>query len=291
MAKATVKPFSLGKLSALAVGGGVPNGEYQCTFAIIMHKGEKSPVARPGLQVTFKPMKGGEPVQWFYGFGTGMEKIWAPNAEGTGIVPLPGVENIEAPKAGSNYGVFLKEAYNAGLPENFYNDDVSVLNPSNVYVKNIPEPEERKTFKKTANSAEGAGAQPEEDRARTIAVITAFLDGGKPWEGTVSEITSKAPVKPNGKAGKATVAVTVAADEEHDPEAALNAALEHVFTAKPEGCSKVQMNTSIFEFLQKNYSDEVAQMIQTDILSVPAELAAVLDGVGMKVAGFKVVPK
>lgn len=287
MAKAIVKAFSLGKLSALAQGGGVPNGEYQCTFSIVMHKGEKSPVARPGLQATFKPMRGGEPIQWFYGFGTGMEKVWAPNAEGTGIVPLAGVENVEAPKAGSNYGIFLKEAYNAGLPENFYDDDCSVLNPCNVAIKNIPEPEERKGFAKKANSAEGAGVQEDDRVNRTIAVISAFLDGGKPWEGEVAEIKA---VKPNGKAnGKAAVAAA-APDTEADPEAALNEALGEVLKASPDGCSKVQLNQKVFAHITTHYGDEMAQMIMTDILSVPAELAAVLANVGMKVSGFKVVP-
>lgn len=307
---ATKNGFRIGDLAALAVGGGFPEGDYiAADFTVMKHQAEnkagvKVGAERLGVMVTFLPME--DPREenkrtQFYSFGSSAIQSWAPNPEtGKGIVALPGGKGGGI-YASTNYGIFLKSLYDAGLPTNVFEDDFSVLDGTWVHIANIPEPEERKGFASTS-SGEG-GEEPR--RANFIPVVTEIKDDGKPWEGgggvpeveeaaaPVKKVAGKAPVKPAAKpvaaAPKKAAPATETADDDEVTAAAING-VSTVLEKSPDGVPKMMLRTGTFKAVTKAANEEMAGAVIEAFFKTDKALEGLVSQLGYTINGLKVEP-
>ena len=158
---------NFGSLDMYVAGGGLPEGKYVwANLDVRMHQstdrqtGVNKGAPRLGVMITLLPLE--NPVEeamreQFYSFGSTADKSFAPNKEGTGIVPVPGGPGTTLNNS-TNWAYLLKSMYgSAGLPEGIFVNDVSTLIGTHVHMTNVPEPEERgKGFVNKAATGEAA---------------------------------------------------------------------------------------------------------------------------------------
>lgn len=180
---------NFGDLGVYATGGfNVPEGDYALRFETMMYAAPAGPnrpsrAERLGIMITYFPMHGdswGEPMHKFLSMGSKAHESFMPHPEtGKGIVRRP--DGAGGQLTGkSNWGIVLDSMYQAGMPKGVFQNDVTVIDGIWVHVQSIPEPEERKGFAKNQTAEV---EQEERQGGGMIPVITALLDGGKPWEG------------------------------------------------------------------------------------------------------------
>jgi hypothetical protein len=297
--------FMFGDLNAYSSGGMIPEGDYWLKdltiqmFQATKQTGQNVGPARLGVMITYGDMGGGEDRTQFYSLGSKAHESWAPNTENGGktLVPIPGGPGTP-PNASTNWAVWVKSMFDSGLPQGILADDLSVLEGSHVHVANVPEPEERKGFvSKTGEAAV-------EERQRTIAVVTEIKDDGKPWEGTGGEPQPKD--KPNGKAGRPTVAAhpapraatpsspaaqpaTASATDDDVNTNAVNA-ISAVLEKNPNGLKKLQLRTGTFKELNGTVGQGMANKVLNEYFGSDKALNGVLNELGYTVKGIDIVP-
>jgi len=288
--------FNFGDLSNYSSGGGIPEGDYVWTdLSVQMYQAKKQDTganvgpARLGVMITLVPLAGGDERTQFYSLGSNADKSWAPNPEtGKGIVAIPGGPGTP-PNASTNWAVLVKSLMDSGLPNGILQDDLSVLEGIHVHMANVPEPEERKGF--VAKTGEAA----DDNRPKTIAVVTEIKDDGKPWEGTGGVPEAKAAVAPNGsarsaakKSTAASASTATAASESDDVlEAAINGASE-VLGKSPNGCTKLLFRTGTFKAVNTAVGQEMAQKVINTYFSSDDKLNSLLQQLGYEVSGTQV---
>lgn len=302
-AKGKVVGFNFGDKSAYSSGGGLPEGDYIWTdLTVMMHQytkldGSPAGPARLGVMITLKPMGEGEDHTQFYPLGSKAHESWAPNpATGKGIVPIPGGPGTP-PNNGTNWMVLLKSLWDSGLPEGIVQDDLSVLEGVWVHMANVPEPEERKSFKSKTGEAAG------DDRVKMIPVVTEIKDDGKPWEGTGGIPEDKPAPKGKGTTAKpAATATTVklasaktttatAPDKEEGGEEVETAAItgiSEVLEKNPNGCPKLILRTGTFKSVKTAHGDELANAVMNKYFATDPALTGILSTLGYTLVGSQV---
>lgn len=309
VAAKAVPAISLLDLSMYVGGGGLPEGNYALEFMIKMHQavdkvtGANRGGERLGVMVTAHSLTdtNAEPRQQFYSMGTKAHEAFAPNPDtGKSLVAVAGGTGASTLSPQTNWAYLLKSLYDAGMPEDLKSNDLTVLDGVWVHVHSIPEPEERKAFK-TSNVAE---TSQEDRRPGTISIVSEILPKGAPWEdngGGIPEkgaapATTAAAVKPNGKAlGKvATTPVAPAPQpdggvtDEELMELALQGATT-VLEANVSGVSKLQMKSGMFKAISADYEEEIASQVINAFFKSDDDLNGVVNQLGYKVSGVKVV--
>lgn len=287
---------NFGSLDMYVAGGGLPEGDYiWADLDVRMHQatdrvtGSNKGAARLGVMITLLDLN--NPVEetmrtQFYSFGTGADKSFAPNAAGTGIVPVPGGPATTFPNS-TNWAIMLKSLYDCSLPEGIFTNDVTALKGMHVHMANVPEPEERKGFQSKAATGEAA---VEERRAGTIAVVTEIKDDGKPWEGTGGVPEAKPAVKANGKVSTmpkktAAPAPAEAIEDDDDIAAAAINGITEVLTAKPDGCPKLALKIGTLQAVKKAQGEDMASAVIDAYFGDDASLNGLLGQLGYVVAG------
>lgn len=272
---------NFGDLGFYSGGFTLPEGDYTLTFKVQnfdgFGTGKKGPM-RLGVMLDAQASDG-EVKQVFYSMGSKADQSYAPNpSTGKGLVPIPG-----GPGGGlnnsTNWMVFLKSLYDAGLPQGVFTNDLGVLDGVKVHMVQIPEPEDRKGFQSATGEA---GQEPRQNQK--IAVVSEILDGGKPWETGQAQTKPAAAAKPT-----AAPAPVQEASADDDVLTAALAGLEVVLTKSPNGCTKLLARTGTFAAVSGAYSAEMATAVIDTYFSSDDALNTALGQLGYKVAGPKVV--
>lgn len=157
----------------------VPDGDYCLFFDVRNHQGKDTNVkARLGVMAQAYPLSDpkAEPLQQFYSMGSGADKSFVPSPSGTGLVPIPGAPAFNLNDK-TNWNMLRSSMLASGAPE--FGDDISLWNGVWVHVTNVPEPAERKGFGGAAT-----GEVQQEQRNRTVPVVSEIYPDGQPWAGT-----------------------------------------------------------------------------------------------------------
>lgn len=207
-------------------GGSIPEGDYALEFILKMHQAVKRDTgqavgkARLGVLVRLHPVdaetgeRTGETLEKFYSMGGKAHESFMPGEDGKSLVPVAGAR-FNTLYGQSNWNELRKSLVNCApeivtdLPEN----DLTALDGTWAHMNNVPEPEERKSFKsKTADvDDEGDDAGP---KGNGMVLVCAEIKA-KPWEGgggipegdVVKEEKPKAAAKPVAKAAAKPTAV------------------------------------------------------------------------------------
>jgi hypothetical protein len=287
-------------------GYGLPDGDYCLFFDVRMFQaknaaGQTRGPQRLGVMVSAYDLADPRPEnvrEQFYSMGTNADKCFAPNPEtGKGLVAIPGAPGVTLNHS-TNWALFLKSLYDSGLFSGMAEPpsltDFTVIDGIHVHTTQVDEPEERKGFRSTTGEAAMEGQQ---EGPKKIAVITAILDSGKPWEGTgglpeapaapapvpAKVTTIKAPVKVNGKPQPVPpVAAAEAGDEaevlmEH-ASAAMAAVLAQ--TKYANGCSTLILKTNTFAEAKKAADEPTANKVVKQFFATDEALNRVLGPLG-----------
>lgn len=313
--------LNFGELEFYSGGFNLPEGNYCVFFDVRMHAGTKqdgTPAGpeRLGVMLHAYPIaedgtpQGDEAMEKFLSMGGKANQTYAPDpntadANGwcKGLALVPGGPGAQ-PNNSTNWAMFLKSLYDCALPKGVFTNDLSVIDGIWIHTANVPEPEERKGFGQSTGEVE----QQQRKGPSLIPVVTAILDGGKPWEGTGGLIEAKAPAKkaapaakaPAPKAGlKATPkaparpapapAAAAAVDEDATKTAAVNA-IGEVLGDAPNGIAKLVLRTKVFTKVKEAEGEEMAQAVASSIFADDATLNGVLAEVGYSVQGAQIKP-
>lgn len=290
-------------------GGRLPEGNYALEFMVQMHQatnpdGSAKGPARLGIMLHAHPLDGGEVREQFLGMGRNADKSFAPNAQGKGLVPVPGGPSTSLPGS-TNWGIFRDSLENCDpAVADIFTNDISVLDGIHVHIQNVPEPEERKSFAQNNTTGDVANAnQPRQPGF--VPVVTEILEGGKPWEGggglpeaeeakpaakAGAKPAAKAPVKAATKPAAKAAPVEEAADEETIKTAAITG-IDAYLSANVKGGPKVLLKTAALKKMKADFGDEIAQQAMETFIADDEQLAALLDEMEYAIAGPTVKPK
>ena len=265
--------INFGDMNMYVAGGGLPDGDYIARdFSVMMYQAKNAAGAnqgppRLGVMITYLPLSDPKPDNertQFYSMGGKADQSFAPNPEtGKGLVAIPGAVGATLNHS-TNWALYLKSLYDSGLEAGIFSNDLSVLDGVHVHVQNVPEPEERKGFAQS-QTGEAAG-MPQEDRKRTIAIVTEIKDGGKPWEGGGGVPTGAAPTptKPTAKVAAKVAAPAAETGDSEDIHTAAIDGVSDVLTKKPNGLPRLGLRTETFNAVKKKLGDDMAgNVIQT----------------------------
>lgn len=284
----------------------LPKGMYALEFHTKLHQPTKqdgSNVGNPrlGVMVNAHPINEsgestGDMMEQFFSMGSKAHLSFAPDAQGKGLVPVPGAPAGTAPR-NTNWNFFLKSLYDAGLPKGIFENDITTIDGIWVQTDQVPEPEERKGYASQAATGEAAAEQGERRGSGMIPVVTEIVEGGKPWEGggglptaeaaPVAKAAPKAAAKP---VAKPAVKVSPAPEpepagaDEDTATAAVNA-VTSVLEANPDGLPKLKFRTETFKAATKAVGGEVAQAILDTFFGNDESLNSILGQLGYEVKG------
>lgn len=291
-------------LDMYKAGGGLPEGDYMLTFNIVMHSGfgQQTSNLPPRLGVMIDCVSlddpSAEPRKQFYSMGSNADKSFAPSPDGKGLIAVPGGP-AQSLNDQTNWAMFNKSLYDAGLPENLATNNFEVIDGIHVHMANVSAPEARKSFKSTIGEA--AGLPNDQNRPQTVAIVTEIKDDGKPWEGTggvpvagkkaapkaaVKAVAGK-PVAAVAKAKAAPVAAAAAPDD--DVEAVAQSAAGEVFEKSPNGLKKAMFRMGVFKHIKATSGDDMAQAVQETFFATDEALDALLAPLGYQVNGHDIV--
>lgn len=300
-------------------GLGLPEGDYAMGFHTQMFQPMKqngTPVGAAFLAVMMtaypidrdgNPIPGAEATEHPLGCGAKTHESFIPSADGKGFDTVAGGSGIGM-NENCNWSLFRKSLLNSGLPPGTLTNDLGVIDGVWVHTRNIPEPEERKAFRKTKSAtgeaalqAQNAAAEPE--RNRMCVTVVEILEGGKPWEGT-GGLPGEAPAPAAKTAARPAAAATraaapaaaarrapaAAADEvsEEDLKAAAINGIGEVLAKEPNGCFRVKLRTGTFESISKVHGDDMANAVLATYFEDDGSLNALLGEVGYVVAGARI---
>lgn len=289
-----------------SAGGGLPEGDYLLTFDVQMYQaqtqaGVKRGAERLGVMLSATPVNGSgeaidEPKTKFYSFGSKAHLSFSPDPNtGKGIVAIPGGAGAQ-PTNKSNWAYLLKSLYDSGMPKGIFTNDFTVLDGMLVHMHEVPEPEERKSFKKTAATGEAAldGADEQQGNGK-MSIVSEIKGGVEWWEGdAVAAAPAAAKAGPKAVAAKAAApkakaAPAAAAEEVDAAEAAVNA-VGSVLEASPNGCAKLLLKTKTFTAVKGAHGDDMAQAVIDGFFGSDADLNGLLNQLGYQVTGQQIKP-
>lgn len=308
-------------------GLGLPEGDYALGFHTQMFQPTKQngqPVGQPFLCVmlTAYPIDSngaliGEISEHPLGVGRKAHMSFVPSTDGKGFDAVPG-----GPATGmndmTNWSIFRKSMRDCGLPDGILANDLTVLDGIWVHTRNVPEPEERTALRSSTGEAalRAASGQAEDNRVKLIPTVVEIKANGKPWEGTggIPGETAPAATPAGRRVAPRTAAPAAAAPGSRriapgaqaqapagnghatdvSDEDMMNAALEGLtdFLVKPanaNGVTKVALRAGAFTELSKKQGDEMAQAVVETFFSDDAMLNSVLNQLGYKVFGPRVI--
>lgn len=291
---------NFGNLDFYAGQSSLPKGRYALFFEVGMEPARDGRQTTPRLGITITAHHLEAPYDktpHFVSLGSKAHLSFAPDPKtGKSLIPIPGGP-ASTLQRNTNWHLFLKSLYDAGLPFGVFTDDFSTLDGVWVQTDNIPEPEERKAYATTAATGE-AGAE-ERKGSGLVPVVSEILEGGMPWEGgggmpggsgvgspakTKSNATPKAPSK------KAEAPTAPAPDEDNDDlDAVTDAVVKVLGESTTPSMSKLQLRTSVFKILQKSAGAEGAQK-GMEVFGSDDKLSGILGPLGYAVKGSKVEP-
>lgn len=290
---------NFGSLDMYKAGGGLPEGDYMNTHTLVMHSGFGQTTSnlppRLGVMIDCVSLDdaGAEPRKQFYSLGGNADKSFAPDATGKMLVAVPGGPATSLNDQ-TNWAMYVKSLYDAGLPENLFTNDLSVIDGIHVHMANVPAPEARKSFKSTIGEA--AGLPNDQNRPQTVAIVTEIKDDGKPWEGTGGvpvagkKAVPKAAVK--AVAGKPVAAVAKAKTQpegDDDAESVATSAIADMIAKYPSGGTRVQFRVGAFGAVKAKHGAEMANTVITDYFGDDETLDSILNALGYQVSGDKIV--
>lgn len=306
--KQAAAEVNFGDISMYVAGAAIAEGNYALEF-LVMNEQEtenyKPKVPRIGVQVTAHSISDPKEVKSkFLSMGSKAHETFAPNPEtGKGLVLKAGVQGGGTIPSSCNWALFLKSMYDCGLPQGIFTNDVSVLDGVHVHLANVPESEERRGFKNKKAATSEVEEEPKFDGPRTTLSVTEILEGGAPWEGgggipdadatpapapkTVGKVAPK-PIA--GKpAAKAPVAAAAVVGDEEIMASAING-VTAVIEKNPNGVGKIILRTGTFKAVSAADGDEMAQAVIDTFFGSDDALNTVIEQLGYKVEGIKVVP-
>lgn len=184
-----VKGVSIGNLDFYTGGLGIPAGNYVLFFENQLFAGTRADgtsagEARLGVMVSAYPFEDLEhPKTQFLSYGSNAHKSFMvdPDSQGMKILPIPGAPGAAGNLNNqTNWYFFLKSMYDQGMPPEYLDDDLSVIQGIWATISQVDEPAGRKDFRaKTGESAFGG----DEKRNNKIPIIAEVLPDGSPWEG------------------------------------------------------------------------------------------------------------
>lgn len=276
MPKKTSTYFDFGSLENYsATGGGLPPSKYAMFFEFVMRTPQdKQGNAKGATHLSAKALcydlvkPGDEPREQFWGMGKKAHESWLPDPEDPKRLvaveggPGGGLDNR------TNWYIFLKSMYDAGLPNGTLADEVgptiAALDGVWVLTGEVPEPAERQGMSSGAASGEVAGAPRQLGK---IAVVVDFVDEGKPWEGG-----GGMPKVGKAAAAKATTGKPVAKkkadpepEEEAEPEtetdgidlaSVAESALSEVLGKNENGMSRLKLKIESLKVANKKFGEE-----------------------------------
>lgn len=281
-----------------SAGGGLPEGDYSLDFTVQMYQaqtqsGQNRGGERLGVMVEATPINGegtaiDEAKTKFYSFGSKAHLSFAPDPNtGKGLVAVPGGAGAQLTNK-SNWAYFLKSLYDSGMPKGVFTNDFSVLDGVQVHMHEVPEPEERKSFKRTAATGEAALDGGDERAGNGKMTIVSEIKGGVEWWGnetpapTGPKAVAKAPTKAPTKAAPAAEAIDAS-------EAAVNA-VGSVLEGAPNGCAKLLLKTKTFTAVKEAHGDEMAQAVIDGYFGSDTDLNTLLNQLGYQVTGQQIKP-
>lgn len=297
---------NIGDLAMYVGGASVPEGNYALGFTVQYEQATERytpKVPRIGFLLTCHPLDGGETKTKFLSMGTKAHEVFAPDPDtgkGVVIVPEPKGPAIISPMSG--WGIFLKSMYDCGLPIGIFTNDVTSLDGVHVHLANVPEPEERKGFAKTAISEVDEEIRKGNSMTLNVTEIIGLGEGGTPWEGGggIPDVAAPKPTKPNGSAGVAkpvvnkgiakAIAPAPAAISDEDLQEAAQAGVADVLgqEANANGAFAVAIRTGTFKYVNQNYGEDVAQAVSTFLLQ-DENLDGIAQLLGYTLKGKRVV--
>ncbi len=295
--------INFGNLDMYVAGGGIPDGDYIAkNHEVLMYQAKNAAGAnqgppRLGVMITFSPLSDPKPDNdrtQFYSMGSKADQSFAPNPEtGKGLVAIPGAAGATLNHS-TNWALYLKSLYDSSMTPGVFTNDLTPLDGMWVHVQNVPEPEERKGFAQSA-TGEAAG-MPQEDRKRTIAIVTEIKEGGAPWDGGGGVPDAAAPAKTTAKpvatkptTNKATPAPAAETSDTEDIHTAAIDGVSDVLTKKPNGCPRLALRTGTFNAVKAKLGEDVAgAVIQTYFEGDASALANLLGEVGYVVEGSNI---
>lgn len=310
-------------------GLGLPEGNYATTyhtqmFQPVKQNGTPTGAAFLAVMMTAYPIDkegnaipGAEPSEHPLGCGTKSHESFVPSADGKGFETVAGGSGIGM-NENCNWSIYRKSLVNAGLPPGTLTNDLTIIDGTWVHTRNIPEPEERKSFRKPAatgeaalRAAQGLAPDAEAQRNRVCVTVVEILEGGKPWEGTggIPEeapagpaARPSAPARPAPRAAAPAVRGRVAAPpppsngevtDEDLKVAAING-VSAVLMKAPNGIFKVGLSTGTFQAVAEAYKDNGGDDMAAAVIETYFQdnnvLNTLIGELGYRVNGAKVEP-
>ncbi len=310
--------FDMFNLGAYAGGKTIPEGDYAVEFIIQEHQAVNAAgqqVGKPRLitMLVAYPRAGGDPIEQPLGWGGKALASWVPNSTGKGVIKRAGGPGLP-PTNKSNWLLFLDSMVQCGLPNDaLRGQDLSAIDGVWMHIKPVPEPEERKSFKKQAATGEAADQADDEPRGNGLMPIcTEILPGGEPWAGgggfdpaagaptapakPVAAVNRRAPAAvaaapaPAAPARRAPAAAPVAAPAEVDTESLESVAMECigdvlVQPAFANGLKRMKLRMETHSAAVKKFDEQTASDIISTYFSSDASLGNLLGTIGYKLSG------
>lgn len=294
------------------VGGGLfdlPEGDYAVYFETVIHTPTKQDGTASGkpsflaVKATHYPLAGGEPHESILSMGQkpAVLQSFQPTPDGKGLAAVPGGPSTTI-GGKTNWGMYRKSLIDSGMPKDALGDSFESIDGVWVHAMSVPEPEDRKSFKKNAATSEVV--EEEKDFGpKMIPVVTAILDGGKPWEGTggmpdatAAPVPAKAAPRaaapaaarpaPARTAAPAPVAAAAAEPDADLYDIALDAMTSVLAVeANANGCTRVTLRTGTFKTVSTKHGQDVANSVVNTYLNDEAALNGVLGVLGYKAEG------
>jgi hypothetical protein len=206
----TMAEVSFGQLADYSGGAQLPEGDYCLYFDVRVHQatdklsGAARGQANLGVMIQAWDLHDpvAEPKEKFVSMGSKAKLTFQPNASGKGLALVPGGP------AGSlnnktNWFYLLESLYQCGMPEGVFSNDLTTIDGIHVHLSNIPEPEERKSYRKGAKTAVVDPDEKADDEPKgsgLMPVITEIYETGRPWEGTGGVPTAPLAIAPTAQA-------------------------------------------------------------------------------------------
>jgi hypothetical protein len=279
--------LSIGLYSA---GYTLPEGDYwweDCTLQMHSGFGPNAANNTPKLGVMIKMHDLGdlkaEPRLQFYGLGAKAHLSFSPDPTGKMLVPIPGAPAFNFSKY-TNFGILLESLVNSEPTiETLPNNNLGIFDGLHVHMQSVPEPKERAGFS-NASTGEAAGAPRKE---QTVAIVTAILEGGKPWEGGGG--APKGVTKPAvaGKVATPTSTTALPSDASDDEDLMMVAinGLSSYLDEHPAGASKLLVRISSLKHVSEKYGEELCRKVESTFFANDSTLNVVLGKLGYTVAG------
>jgi hypothetical protein len=281
---------NLGSRDSYGGGFTIADGRYiwkRLDVILFQPEGSRVP-ERLGVQLTISPHDDpARETQQFYSMGTRASEFFRPSQTGKGVVRIPGGSSSTLNNS-TNWHMLLDSLWQSGMPEDYFSNNTSVLEGLDVYMQQVPEPDERKGF--GVATGEAATERPD----RKVAVVSEVY--GAPWGNQkVAVVPSRAFIKQFPAKGTAAPPPPAAAAAEIDDESLTTAAasgMASFLEKNPRGALRLSLRTATHKYVVEKYGREMADTVISTFLDPGVEdnLAMILGQLGFKAEGSQIVP-